>query len=55
MTQANGKPVQVTGITTVETFFGSDANGRVLANQRPDAHFVDNGVDITSKLFPPAK
>lgn len=55
MLQANGQAVQVTGISTVETFFGADANGKVLAMQRPEAKFVDNGVDVTDKLFPPAK
>jgi CubicO group peptidase (beta-lactamase class C family) len=55
MLQANGKAVQVTGISAVETFFGADANGKVLAMQRPEARFVDDGVDITNKLFPPTK
>lgn len=55
MLQTNKRAVHVTGISAVETFFGADANGRVLAMQRPEARFVDNGVDITDKLFPPAK
>ncbi len=53
MLQTNGQPVQVTGITAVETFFGADANGKVIANQRPSAKFVDNGQDVTNTLFPP--
>jgi CubicO group peptidase (beta-lactamase class C family) len=55
MDQPNGKPVQVKGISAVETFFGADANGLVLANQRPAARFVENGIDVTDKLFPPVK
>jgi CubicO group peptidase (beta-lactamase class C family) len=51
--QPNGQPVQVSGISAVDTSFGADANGFVTAPQRPQARFIDNGVDITDKLFPP--
>lgn len=53
MLQSNGQPVQVTGITSVDTFCGADANGQVLADQRPSAKFMDNGKDVTNTLFPP--
>lgn len=48
----NGKPVQVSGLPVIDTFYGADADGKLRAPQVPEARFVEDGADITEQLFP---
>ncbi|ACB77098.1 carbohydrate binding domain-containing protein [Opitutus terrae] len=48
--QANGAPVQVSGITQLVFADGSDSHGRLLPAQRNQAVLQENGVDVTATI-----
>ena len=50
LSQANGKAVQVSGLTQLKFQAGSDAGGNLYPAQANDARFEENGVDVTSQI-----
>ncbi len=48
--QANGQPVQVTGVTQLKFTSGQDSGGNVLPAQANRAVLQQNGVDVTTTL-----
>ena len=48
--QANGKPVQVGGLTQLKFVPGIDSNGTPLTAKANRAQFLQNGVDVTKQI-----
>ncbi|HVS51621.1 MAG TPA: DUF1800 family protein [Opitutaceae bacterium] len=52
--QPNGQSVAVSGIALLNFTAGQTSGGAALPAQTNQAHLVQNGVDVTSQLAPPA-
>ena len=50
MSQANGQPVQVSGLTQLKFTAGTMSSGGTLAAQTNKAVFMQNGVDVTAQI-----
>jgi hypothetical protein len=50
--QANGAPVQVSGITRLQFTDGTNSDGTLLPAQTNRARLVEDGVDVTDELAP---
>ena len=48
--QDNGRPVQVSGLTSVKFSDGTDSHGNLLPAKANRARLLDNGIDITARL-----
>jgi hypothetical protein len=50
MLQANGKPIQVSGLTQLKFTDGSDSHGNLLTAQANRAVYQQNGADVTTQI-----
>jgi hypothetical protein len=48
--QDNGRPVQVSGLTSVKFTDGTDSHGNLLPAKANRATLLDNGTDVTTQL-----
>lgn len=53
--QANGMPVQVSGVSALRFTAGSTSHGGVFAAQNNGARFVQNGVDVAAPVASPTQ